>query len=176
MSHVYFSLGSNLGDRWQNLVAAIESLGGLMTITAVSPVYETTPWGPNPAQPNFYNCCVAGTTNQSLAQLLVAIGQLERRLGRRSMKRWGPHRIDIDLLFMDDLVTSYGGKQVPHHGIEKYAFVLAPLLDIAPDLVNPETGTRIERLYQLADKTGLVEILMEHPMPEFAPPGVFAVA
>ncbi len=159
MSHIYLSLGSNLGDRRQNLANAIESLRGLMTVTAVSPIYITSAWGPISDQPDFYNLCIAGTTEHSLECFLVALGHLEKRLGRRNHERWGPHSIDIDLLFMDNLVTSYGRKQIPHAGIEKRAFVLAPLMDIAPELVHPETNVPISRLYELVDKSCLLSVL-----------------
>lgn len=155
MATIYLSLGTNLGDRQGNLERAVDALSGLVTITTVSSVYDTAPWGPNPDQPNFLNLCVAATTDLSPSCLLVALGQMEARIGRKNHDRWQPHHIDIDLIFYDNLVVEYGGKKIPHRQIEERAFVLVPLLEIAPDLFHPETGASIAELTEIVDKSGI---------------------
>ena len=160
MATIYLSLGTNLGNRQQNLERAIDALSGLLTITTVSSIYDTVPWGPNPDQPNFLNLCVAAKTDLTPSCLLVALGQMEARIGRKNHDRWQPHYIDIDLLFYDDRIVQYGGKQIPHRQIEERAFVLVPLLEIAPDLIHPETGVSIAELADLVDKDGMQNVSM----------------
>ncbi len=137
MVTLYLSLGSNLGDRWQHLQRAVWTLRPLMTITAASPVYETIPWGPVQDQPCFYNACLKAETYLPLDILLPAIKQLERELGRDQTEKFGPHEIDIDLLFYGSIVREVGKRTVPHRQIRKRPFVLIPLADIAPDFLHP---------------------------------------
>lgn len=151
MPAVYFSLGANLGDRHANLDRAIEALSGLVDVTDVSPIYETPPWGPIPDQPDYLNMCVAGVTDLSPQCLLVALGNLEKRIGRKNHDRWGPHAIDVDLLFYDDVVMSYGGDHIPKRQIEQRAFVLVPLNDIAPDVVHPELKLTVWEMLAAVD-------------------------
>jgi len=108
-----------------------------MTIDTYSPIYETVPWGQNPDQPYFLNACVAATTTLPPELLLSMIKQIECALGRSEEGKWGPHEIDIDLLFYGDLVTTVGKRTIPHRQIRQRPFVLVPLADIAPNFVHP---------------------------------------
>lgn len=137
MVQLYLSLGSNLGDRWQHLQRAVWELRPLMTITSLSPVYETIPWGPVQDQPCFFNACLQAETLLPPEILLPAIKTLERDLGRDQTEKFGPHEIDIDLLFYGDWVVQVGKRTIPHRQIRKRPFVLIPLADIAPHFVHP---------------------------------------
>ena len=146
MVTLYLSLGSNLGDRWQHLQHAVWALRPFMTLTAASPVYETIPWGPVQDQPCFYNACLKAETFLPLDVLLPSIKQLERALGRDQSEKFGPHEIDIDLLFYGDIVREIGKRTVPHRQIRKRPFVLRPLADIAPEFVHPVHQMTIQEL------------------------------
>ncbi len=139
----YLSLGSNLGDRLQQLrgaVAALEKAG--VSLPALSPVYETAPWG-HTDQPPFLNMAAAARTNLPPLELLRLLKQIERELGRQPAERWGPRLIDIDLLFYDDQVVEEDELVVPHPRLHERAFVLVPLAEIAPDFRHPRLGAPV---------------------------------
>lgn len=147
MALVYFGLGTNLGDRLKNLqgaVAGLEQAG--VCVGAISPVYETPPWG-MVDQPAFLNVCVSGRVKLLPTELLAMVKGLEQSLGRERGERWGPRLIDIDILFYDDVVLATDGLTIPHPGLAERAFVLAPLQHIAPDLRHPQLGKRVADLW-----------------------------
>lgn len=148
-------LGTNLGNREANLHEAVQRLGLLMTILAHSPIYETSPWGVVD-QPAFLNCCVQGKTDYLPEELMPALKQIEREMGREPTFRWGPRLIDIDLLFYDDLILNEPDLTLPHPRLPQRAFVLKPLADIAPDWIDPRTQQTVGQLLaQLESTTGL---------------------
>jgi 2-amino-4-hydroxy-6-hydroxymethyldihydropteridine diphosphokinase len=150
MPIVYLALGTNLGDRLANLNAAIEVLPPAVRVTALSPVYETPPWGYSD-QPDFLNQVVQGETEHSPLALLAALKQLEEALGRTPTFRNGPRVIDLDILFYDDLVLDTPHLAIPHPRLAERAFVLAPLADLAPDLRHPVLGKTVKELLQAVD-------------------------
>lgn len=152
---LYLSLGSNLGDRLGYLRQAVGGLRPFMTITSLSPIYETTPWGPEPDQPFFLNACLGAETSLAPDILLPAIKQLELDLGRNTAGKWGPHEIDIDLLFYGDWVTKVESRTIPHRQIRKRPFVLQPLADIAPDFIHPIHQRTIAELLAEVDTNGI---------------------
>ncbi len=152
MGTVYLSLGTNLGDRAGNLARAVTCLGELLDGLVLSPIYETAPWGPSD-QPDFYNLCLRGETTLTAPALLPLLKGLERTLGRVGGGASGPHLIDIDLLFYDDLVIDAPGLRVPHPRIRGRAFVLIPLLDLVNDLQHPGLGCSIRELAAEVDAT-----------------------
>jgi 2-amino-4-hydroxy-6-hydroxymethyldihydropteridine diphosphokinase len=152
MSQIYLSLGTNLGDRRQNLQEAVRRLGAEMKVTAVSPVYETEPWGETD-QPQFLNICLAATTTQEPRQLLTSLKQIEQDLGREESYRWGPRLIDIDIIFYDDVVVAEEGLNIPHARMAERVFVLAPLADIAPDRMDPTTGKTVVEMLNAIYRT-----------------------
>jgi 2-amino-4-hydroxy-6-hydroxymethyldihydropteridine diphosphokinase len=151
---IYLGLGTNLGDRAQNLRQALAGLKQWMTVTAVSPIYETEPWGVTD-QPLFWNMCVAGETAVSPHTLLTHLKQLEQEIGRTPTRRWGPRLIDIDILFYDDLVLQSDNLTIPHPGIPQRAFVLVPLVDIAPDWVHPQSQKTVREMMAEVGQTAV---------------------
>lgn len=154
MNDIFLGLGTNLGERDENLQRAVDGLAAEMAVTAVSPVYETPPWGITD-QPDFFNICVAGQTTQPPHDLLAFIKQLEQELGREPTYRWGPRLIDIDLLFYDDKTIDDGPLTVPHPRLHERAFVLAPLADIAPDFVHPVRHQTVAEMLSQVDDSGV---------------------
>jgi 2-amino-4-hydroxy-6-hydroxymethyldihydropteridine diphosphokinase len=145
MSQVFFSIGSNMGNRLANLMEAIAMLHVGMPITAVSPVYQTEPWGDR-AQAAFLNICVAAKTTLKPHDLLHLIKQLEKEIGRTPTYRWGPRVIDIDILFYDAIVLDEDGLTIPHPYLPQRAFVLVPLADLIPDFIHPINGQTVREM------------------------------
>lgn len=166
MSLVYLGLGSNLDDRYVNLQRAIANLQEHFTITAISPVYATEPWGETD-QPPFLNVCVAAVTDEPPHSVLRIIKSIEAGLGRQPSRRWGPRLIDIDILFYDRLVLAEEELIIPHPRMAERAFVLAPLADIIPTFRHPQTGETIEEMLERVDVKG-VERLFEMQFPSRA--------
>lgn len=138
----YLGLGSNLGDRRWALRSAIEAIGALGVIEAVSSTYSSEPVGMRD-QPWFWNLALRLATRLGPADLLAAVKAIEIDLGRRPGPRYGPRLIDIDLLVYDDEAIATAALEVPHAALMDRAFVLRPLLDLAPDMTHPVTGERL---------------------------------
>jgi len=130
------ALGSNLGDKSGNIEAAIGHLGehGDVQVVRRSRNFATEPWGKTD-QDWFVNACVAVRTELAARELLDRCQEIERRMGRVPTEKWGPRIIDLDLLVYRDAVIREPDLVLPHPHIGERAFVLAPLMDIAPDLV-----------------------------------------
>ena len=134
---VYLSLGSNLGDRSANVRAAIEWLGEVGAISAVSGFYETEPMEFRD-QPWFLNCVVALETSDSPEALLQKVLAIEQEMGRLRTKNKGPRLIDIDILLFGDRVVEQRGLKIPHPAMHQRRFVLEPLVEIAPQALHPQ--------------------------------------
>jgi 2-amino-4-hydroxy-6-hydroxymethyldihydropteridine diphosphokinase len=141
-AQAFVGLGANLGDRLQALRAAVDRLDAIAGIRVVkcSPVYETAPQGPVPAQPDFLNAVCAVETSLAPRELLACLLRVESALGRARDVPQGPRTIDLDLLLFGSAVVDEPGLSVPHPQLHRRAFVLVPLLDLAPDLRHPLTG------------------------------------
>lgn len=133
---VYLSLGSNLGDRAENLRLALEKLGDLGTVQAVSALYETEPVG-LASQPWFLNCAAKFDTEKMPRQLIAGILNLEQAMGRQRKQKDGPRMIDIDILLFGSSVIDTHSLTVPHPRLHERRFVLEPLAEIAPDARHP---------------------------------------
>jgi 2-amino-4-hydroxy-6-hydroxymethyldihydropteridine diphosphokinase len=135
MPEVGLGLGGNVGDPARAIRAAVEGLAarGIAEIDRLSSLYRTAPWGGVP-QPDYANACAIGRTALAPLDLLDAIKQLERDLGRVDTVRWGPRVIDIDILFYGDVSLQDERLVIPHRDLMRRAFVLVPLAEIAPDL------------------------------------------
>ena len=148
MVTVYIGLGSNLGDRKQNLVQALELLSKHMVVEQVSSIYETEPVGYE-EQPLFLNAVCRISTELNPKRLLQLAKEIEIKLGRTPGLPNAPRPIDIDILFYGDEILSSKELTVPHPRLVERAFVLMPLAEIVPDLVHPGSGKAIKQL--LAD-------------------------
>jgi 2-amino-4-hydroxy-6-hydroxymethyldihydropteridine diphosphokinase len=139
---VYLSLGSNVGDREANLRTAIERLGSLGEVAAVSSIYETEPVEYT-QQPWFLNCVVKLQTEKMPKQLLSQLLGIEQSMGRRRYGQQGPTRvkgprtIDIDILLFGHSIVDAAGLTIPHPAMHERRFVLEPLAEIAPDERHP---------------------------------------
>ena len=142
---VYLSLGSNLGDRAANLRLALEKLGQLGTVKAVSAFYETEPVQ-LASQPWFLNCAAKFDTEKMPRQLIAAILNLEQAMGRKRKQKNGPRVIDIDVLLFGTSVIETTGLTVPHPRMHERRFVLEPLAEIAPELRHPVFKRTIREL------------------------------
>ena len=128
----FLGLGSNLGDRRQYLR---EAVAALPDVAAVSPVYEAEPVGGPEGQGPYLNLVVELDTDLSPRQLLDVGRRLEDAAGRVRAERWGPRTLDVDVLLVGDLSVNEPDLVVPHPRIGERRFVLAPLADLAPELV-----------------------------------------
>jgi 2-amino-4-hydroxy-6-hydroxymethyldihydropteridine diphosphokinase len=133
---VYLSLGSNLGDRSLNLHQAIEKLGELGKVAAVSSFYDTEPVELT-AQPWFLNCVAKLDTEKMPRQLIAAILAIEQDMGRQRKQQKGPRTIDIDILLFGSSIIDIPSLTVPHPKLHQRRFVLEPLAEIAPEVRHP---------------------------------------
>ncbi len=133
---VYLSLGSNLGQRRELLLAAIERLRRVGRVVSVSSVYETQPVGVAD-QPWFLNCAVAVESKHPPEQLLNEILAIERDMGRERTRKKGPRKIDLDILLFGERVVDSPELIIPHPAMHQRRFVLEPLAEIAPQACHP---------------------------------------
>src|ERR1019366_3974720 len=151
---VYLALGSNLGDRRGNLAAALQQLREVVTIETVSSVYETEPVGYF-EQPRFLNIACCGKTALSAQDLLHYTQTIEVAIGRQPTLRNGPRPIDIDILLFDDLHIHDDSLTIPHPRMNERAFVLFPLAEISPNVVDPITGQTARELLEHVSQEGV---------------------
>ncbi|TDM07240.1 2-amino-4-hydroxy-6-hydroxymethyldihydropteridine diphosphokinase [Macrococcus lamae] len=147
MTTIYLSLGSNIGDRQQQLERAIDLLSKTEGICVVrlSSIYETSPVG-GVVQEDFYNMCIVVETTLSPLEVLAVCQSIESQLARVRKIHWGPRTIDLDILMIDDAVIDEPDLQVPHPFMLERSFVLIPLHEIAPDAVHPLAQKTINEL------------------------------
>ncbi len=137
MAIVYIGVGSNLGNRQENCLHAIELLQkkGII-VTKRSSLYETEPWGVKD-QPLFLNMALEIETGLNPEELLKILKDIEREVGREESSKWGPRIIDLDILLFDNIILKTDNLEIPHPLMHKRDFVLRPLCEIAPDINHP---------------------------------------
>ena len=143
---VYLGLGSNLGNRQENLDQALKLLALRMRLGKVSSIYDTEPIG-NVNQPRFLNLACEAFTRLSPEGLLALVKGIEQKMGRYS-RSGEPRIIDIDILLYGDKVINTRDLVIPHPQIADRSFVLVPLAEIAPDVVHPVTKKTIKEMNQ----------------------------
>ncbi len=141
----YLGLGANTGDRRGNLARALEYIQNRGELTVVSSVYESEPVGYR-EQPLFLNMACGLKTDLSPNELFRYMKLIEILLGRKPSFRNAPRPIDIDVLVYGDRVIREKGLVIPHPRMHERAFVMAPMADIAPDLVHPEFQKTMKRI------------------------------
>ncbi len=145
MTLIYLGLGSNLGDRKENLEKAIEYLSEKIKILRLSSIYETDPEGFK-EQPKFLNMVISTNTKLKPLQLLQFVKNVESVIGRVPTFPNGPRLVDIDILFYDKEIIESHDLTIPHRGLVSRAFVLVPMAEIAPDFVHPGNRKSIKSL------------------------------
>ena len=145
MTSVAIALGSNEGDRESHLDFAIGRLSAILSSIKVSRWYETAPVGVG-LQPLFLNGAAVGRTTLSPRELLDILLTIERERGRERPFPKAPRTLDLDLILFGDRVIDEPGLTVPHPRFRQRQFVLEPLAEIAPDMVDPVTGLNVQEL------------------------------
>lgn len=151
---VYIALGTNLGERLDNLKNAVDSLPPEVRVIKASPVYETPPWG-YLDQADFLNQVLEAETDLPPVELLAYLKIIEQKIGRTTSFKYGPRLIDLDILFYDDLILETASLSIPHPKIQERAFVLVPLTDLNPDIRHPDSGKTMQELLENLDQGGI---------------------
>lgn len=136
MNKAYLGLGTNMGDRETYLSSAVKLLDNYenITVTNKSKIYETKAWGYTD-QADFLNMCIEIKTSLNEYELLKVCQEVELKLSRERIIRWGPRTIDVDILFFNDVILNNEDLYIPHPRISERAFVLIPLMDINKNLL-----------------------------------------
>lgn len=146
----FIGVGSNLGDRYENILSAEKKINSSdnCKVVELSKIYETEPFG-YIDQDRFLNCVFEVKTLLTPLQFINLLLKIEKLLKRERAIRWGPRTIDLDILFYDDIITSFEEAVIPHPRMHERMFVLKPLCDLAPYYVHPVIN---ERCYRIAEK------------------------
>ena len=151
MSRVFIGVGSNEGNRLTFISRAVRAMGALsgVQVLQMATIIETAPVG-GPPQGPYLNTVVELDTRQSPRELLNALQEIERRLGRApSLQRWAPRPIDLDLLLYDEALIQEPALCIPHPRMHERPFVLEPLAQLAPELIHPVLRKPIRALRDL---------------------------
>lgn len=143
-NNAFIALGSNLGDRLDNLHKAIEYIGKLSRVEILksSSVYLTEPCG-TINQPDFFNAVIKTETSFSPRELFIELKKIEKTIGRIETIKWGPRKIDLDLLYYGNYIIDEHDLQIPHKEAENRDFVIIPMLEIEPNFILPLNGARM---------------------------------
>lgn len=151
-NRVAIALGSNLGNRAAHLDHAVARLRSLLRALSVSRYQETVPFGVTGPQPLYLNAVAVGTTELDARSLLEALLAIEVERGRERPRANAPRTLDLDLILAGDQVIDEPALTIPHPRFRERRFVLEPLAEIAPELVDPVTGKTIADLLAALDR------------------------
>ncbi len=159
MAIVYLGLGSNKGDREKSLNLALKELKSLkpIKILKISSIYETEPVGFK-AQNWFLNAAVKIKTKLPPLELFYTLQGIERKMGRRKGKRWGPRKIDLDMLLFDRIVMKDDKLILPHPEMHKRRFVLIPLIELGVRWKHPVLNLTPKRLLENIEKVQEIKL------------------
>lgn len=161
--NAWLLLGSNLGDRINNLTIAQHHIAEKAgSIIAVSSLYETAAWG-NENQPAFLNQALHIATKLQPEELLRILKSIEKAMGRAPAEKWGARLIDIDILLMDSITHNSPTLSIPHPHMHKRRFTLVPLAEIAPHAKHPLLKQTVKQLLKkCADNLEVRKFSLEH--------------
>jgi 2-amino-4-hydroxy-6-hydroxymethyldihydropteridine diphosphokinase len=148
---VAIALGSNLGDREATLTAAAAQLAALLDRFTLSSRHDTAPIGVPGPQRRYLNAAGAGYTRLGPRELLERLHDVERAFGRQRRVPNDSRTLDLDLILYDAAILDEPGLTIPHPRFRDRAFVLAPLAEVAPDMVDPVTGRTVQELADTLD-------------------------
>ena len=150
---IYFALGSNLGNRLENLREAVRRLESFGHVSKSSDVFSTEAWG-GVEQPDYLNACVRIDSPLSCEplEILKAVKSFEREIGRVESVRWGARKIDIDILLIDEMIFHSQDLEIPHVRIPERLFVLVPMGQILPEnWRHPENDLTVREMIKRID-------------------------
>lgn len=153
MNSAFLLLGTNLGDRKNNLDQALRQIKGRVgNVIIASKIYETEPWGEKD-QPSFFNLAVLVDTELSPERLMTQINNIEKDMGRvrTELNRWKERTIDIDILFYNQLILNTENLTIPHPRFHMRKFAITPMFEIAPEFIHPIFKSSIKAI--LAEST-----------------------
>lgn len=145
MNISYLLIGGNEGDREGRLAEARAQIAAVALIRKTSSVYETEPWG-NTDQEWFLNQALQIATDSDAAPLMSTLLDIEEKMGRRRVEKYGSRLIDIDILFFNDSIIHEPGLTIPHPEIPNRRFVLTPMDEIAASHIHPVSGRTVRQL------------------------------
>ena len=159
MNTVFLSLGSNMGNKAENLNKALELIAKKAgIIEKKSSVYETEPWGIED-QPRFLNMVIQAQTLLTPQELIHALLEIEKELGRIRKEKWAERIIDIDILFYNNAIIHETNLTIPHPYMHQRRFVLVPMHEIAPDFFHPLLHASIsDLLVNCTDNTNTIKL------------------
>jgi dihydroneopterin aldolase / 2-amino-4-hydroxy-6-hydroxymethyldihydropteridine diphosphokinase len=157
LEKVVLGLGSNKGNRFLNIRKAINYIhfSKDFDILAISPVYETEPWGFK-NQNNFLNCVIITLCRLSPLALLRELKIIEKKTGREKREKWREREIDIDVLFYGKKIYESKSLSIPHPQIQERNFVLEPLAKLIPEYVHPISGKKVKDIFAKSVDKGKV--------------------
>jgi len=151
----YIGLGSNLGDRIRNLEGALQRFVSIGVLKAVSSTYETKPWGVDEYQPRYLNQVAVVQTTLDPLEIVTELLAIEYAMGRVREEKNASRTLDLDLLLHGQTVLEASGVTVPHPRMHERAFVLIPLVEIAPELLHPVLNRTIRDLAADSDESSI---------------------
>jgi len=169
----FIGVGSNLGDSLEACLEAVRRVAALPGIRFLrrASLYRTRPVGPQD-QNWFINTVIEIRADPGPRELLTALQETEKAMGRGEGRHWGPRVIDLDILLYGQQVLREDGLTIPHPELHRRAFVLVPLAEIASYVIDPAFGVSIQGLLGRLDDQGVVERLPGSPDPRGAAPGM----
>jgi dihydroneopterin aldolase/2-amino-4-hydroxy-6-hydroxymethyldihydropteridine diphosphokinase len=156
--YAYISLGTNVGNKKENLVNAINHISEENEIIKKSSLYKTEPWG-NKEQDSFINQVIYIKTNMSSHKLMAFLLSTEKKMGRERKEKWGPRIIDLDILFYENEIINEEELTIPHPHITERKFILVPLMEISETIKHPLTERTIKWHVEVcSDKNEVIQI------------------
>lgn len=153
MAKAFIGIGANLGDKKKSISSALNFIAQELEVKKVSSLYFTKAVGGPAGQPDFINLVVEVETDKSAQEMMTLLLEIERKMGRVRVERWGPRLIDLDLLDYAGVVLREENLELPHPRLHERAFVLVPLMEIAPQWRHPGVGKTAAELFKVLSET-----------------------